>query len=268
MQDQNTEMAEVATSLQDKNKDLQETSDLQTMILDTISHNGHEQEIVKRLRAGDSYHSIADWLYEQQSISSSMQSLPAPQHSLIDVVKSLERHHASDGLSRRDNPTASDISNQKLIGHLFDLYFTWVHPVHMIFSELEFKHSFQTNDEKYCSSSMVNAICAMACHLLGSEELETLSEELETLSEEVDVSILREGFMAEARNYLVPKLYFRMTTIQTLAIMYLVDLGSGKVRRAMGYLRSAIENMTQYNDDQQSADAREICVWGIEALRM
>ena len=260
-------MAEVATILQDQNKDLQETSDLQTMILDTISHNGHEQEIVKRLRAGDSYHSIADWLYEQQSISSSMQSLPAPQHSLIDVVKSLERHHASDGLSRRDNPIASDIpwvkvnSNQTLIGHLFDLYFTWVHPVHMIFSELEFKHSFQTNDEKYCSSSMVNAICAMACHLLGSEELETLSEE-------VDVSVLREGFMAEARNHVVPKLYFRMTTIQTLAIMYLVDMGSGKVRRAMGYLRSAIENMTQYNDDQQSADAREICVWGIEALKM
>lgn len=267
LQDQNSEITEVAASLQYKNKDLQETAEWQTMILDTIRNNGHEKEIVKRLRAGDSYHSIAEWLYEQRSISSGLQSLPASQNSLIDVVKNLERHHQSDGLSRRDSLNVAGIpwtkvsSNRMLIGHLFDLYFTWVHPVHMIFSELEFKKSFRTNDETYCSSSLVNAICAMACHLLGKDELESMKEG-------IDVSMLRKRFMTEARTHLVPESYSRMTTVQTFAIMYLVDMGSGKARRATGYLRSAVENIKECDNNQQSAEAREICVWGIEALKM
>ena len=237
------------------------------MILDTISNDGHDKEIVRRLQAGDSYHSIAEWLYEERSTSNSLQPLSAFQNSLFSVVKNFERHHQSDSLTRRDRLDASGFpwtkvnSKQILIGHLFDLYFTWVHPVHMLFSELEFKNSFWTNDETYCSSPMVNAICAMACHLLGKEELEFMSEK-------IDPSTLREGFMTEARTNLVPELYSQITTIQTFAIMYLVDLGSGKARRAMGYLRSAIENLNETNNNLQSAEAMEICVRGIEALKM
>lgn len=251
-------MAEEATSLQDKNKDLR-------IILDTISNNGHDKEIAQRLRSGESYQSIAVWLYHQKSISKSLQAVQELPDSLIDAVKSLEQLGQGSDIGRRNSIDTSKvqwtkvISSQTFIRHLFDLYFTWVHPIHMVFSELDFKQSFQANVETYCSSPMVNAICAMACHLLDNKEVEAIGDGVNTSS-------LREAFMTEARVGLPPDVYHRITSIQTLAIMYLVDVSSRKARRATGYLRSAVEHLERMDRMEQSAEAIEISVWGIQAL--
>ncbi len=259
-------MSKVTSHLKTQNKDLQEASDRQRMILDTIGSNGHDREIILRLRAGESHHSIADWLCKQHPISRKLSIVPPSKRSLIDVVKNLERHYQEkDGPNRTGTPSAVELqwtkvtSSQILIAHLFDLYFTWVHPVHMLFSELDFKHSFRNNDQTYCSSPLVNAICAMGCHLLDNDSFDTMTKD-------VDITTLKEGFLTEARENLLPDSYRCMTSIQTFAVMYLVDVSSGKARSATGYLRSAVDNLKSTDGGSQSAEARELSEWGIQTL--
>lgn len=252
--------------LEDQNRDLQETSDWQRTILDTIGSNGHDREIIMKLRAGESHHSIADWLCKQHPISRRLSIVPPSERSLVDVVRNLEKNYQEeDGLRRTGAPSEAEVqwtkvsSNHKLIGHLFDLYFTWVHPLHMLFSELDFKHSFRTNDKTYCSTALVNAICAMGCHLLATNMNDSVGKD-------VDIMTLKEGFLKEAREYLLPESYLDMTSIQTFAVMYLVDVSSGKARNATGYLRCAVENLKSIKRDDQSDEARELSDWGIQTL--
>ncbi len=262
---QNKELMRVASHLKHQNRDLQEASDCQRKILDTIRNNGDDSEILRRLRAGESHQSIAHWLCKQQ-LSTGLSIVPQSQRSLVDVVKNLENHYqGEDGLNRTGIPSEAEIqwtkvsASQTLVRHLFDLYFTWVHPVHMLFSELDFKHSFQTNDQTYCSSALVNAICAMGCHLLENDGYDAIRKD-------VDIPTLREGFLKEARENLPPDSYHDMTAIQTFAVMYLVDVSSGKARNATGYLRSAVENLKATDRGNQSAEARELAEWGIQTL--
>ena len=266
LQGEKKEMIEFASNLKHQNRDLQETSDWQRIILDQIGSNGHDREIIMRLRAGDSHQSIAAWLCKQHPISSHLQIIPASHRSLVDVVRNLELHYQEeDGLSRTGNADEVEIrwtkvsSSQTLIGHLFDLYFTWVHPVHMLFSELDFKHSFRTYDTTYCSSPLVNAICAMGCHLLENSEYDTARKDLDTTT-------LREGFLKEARQSLLPDSYHHMTSIQAFAVMHLVDVSSGKARNATGYLRSAVDNLKSTSGDKQSPEAIELSEMGIQTL--
>ena len=258
-------MSEAATDLEHRNSDLQEMSDWQKKILDTISSDGHEKEILMRLRAGDSHQSIADWLSQLDPFSNSLRQVPASNRSLIDVVKTIERHYREYDLSYASTPDASTVqwtkvsSSQRLIHHLLELYFTWVHPVHMLFSELDFRQDYRMHRQTYCSSSLVNAICAMSCHLLEN----SMGDEA---IGHVDTSTLREGFMDEARSSLTADIFREMTSIQTFAIMYLVDLSAGKARSAVGYLRSAVENLMTYSEYQQSEEAMELSRWGVQSL--
>lgn len=251
--------------LQLRNRNLQEASEWQLTILDTIGNDGHDKEIIRKLRAGESHHSIADWLAQQHSISASMALAPAFQQGLVDVVRNFE--HTYGGIHPRygANNAGPDVqwtkvsSSRLLVGHLLNLYFTWVHPVHMLFSEEDFKHSFHTRDSTHCSSAMVNAICAMACHLLGMEEQGLIGATMDT-------STLRELFLAEARICMDPESYCHMTSVQAFAIMYLAEVSSGKAQSATGYLRAAVESLKQSNENRQSPAAREICAWGLQSL--
>lgn len=181
----------------------------------------------------------------------------------MDVVQTIERR--KHDFSYTITPDASSMqwtkvsSSPRLIKHLLELYFTWVHPLHMLFSELDFRQDFRMHRQTYCSSSLVNAICAMSCHLLDSE-----------VGDEAighgDASTLREGFMDEARASLTVDNFRQMTSIQTFAIMYLVDLSSGKARSAAGYLRSAVDNLKLNSGNQQSDEAMELSWWAIQSL--
>lgn len=259
-------MAETTIDLEQRNKGLQETSDWQKTILDTIGSNGHDREIIMRLRAGESVHSIAEWLSQLDTLSKDLQQVPVSPGSLIDVVGRIERHYQEESLGNINRVGAPPIipwtkvsSSEILIGHLLELYFTWVHPFHMIFSELDFKQDFRMHIEVYCSTSLVNAICAMACHLLESE---VVHEELRG----VNVSTLCVTFMDEARANLNPDNFHHMTSIQTFAVMYLVDLGSGKAQNANKYLRTAVDSLKLNHGHQQSAEAVELSAWGIYTL--
>ena len=129
----------------------------------------------------------------------------------------------------------------------------------MLFSELDFKHDFKKNIQTNCSGSLVNAICAMGCNLFENENVGGKSDR-------IDAATLREGFMNEARATLTPSSYGLVTSIQTLAIMFLVELGAGKARKATGYLRSAVDNMNNGIGPALSEEANQITFWGLHTL--
>lgn len=239
----------------------------QRTILETIGSNGHDREIISRLRMGESHQSIAEWLHHENPDFARGLETPITRLRLIDVVKLYEMQcQQEDGLNRQNpSPSGAEIPwtkvtiSHKLIGHLFDLYFTWVHPVHMLFSELDFKHDFKQNMQNNCSASLVNAICAMGCNMLESEDVEDTRHR-------IDSATLRDGFMNEARASLSPSSYGYMTSVQTLAVMFLVELSSGKARKALGYLRSAVDNLNTSNGPPHSQEANDITVWGLHTL--
>jgi len=260
-------MEEEAAESDTLNQSLREEGAWHRIILETIGSNGHDREIIKRLRAGESHHTIADWLVRENPDFGTLGLQSTPQSRLIDVVKLFETQcQEQDGLRRFDS-SDSEVrwtrisTSQNLIGHLFDLYFTWVHPVYMLFSEMDFKKDFKDMEENYCSVPLVNAVCAMACNLLEGEHAYEQRKSIEA-------GTLRDGFMNEARRTLLPDSYRRMTSIQTFAIMYLVEMSSGKARNAAGYLRSAVDNMKTNDGPQHSEEAKELTLWGLHTLNM
>ena len=266
LQKQNREIEQSAIEVDSANRGLREEGAWQRIILETIGGNGHDREIIKKLRAGESHQAIADWLVHQNPDLRTAGVESSTERDLVDVVKIFEAQcQGADGLHRFSPETSSELrwtkvcTSQKLVGHLFDLYFTWVHPVHMLFSELDFKNDFRNGLETYCSSSLVNAICAMGCLLIDGEK----EPDRRNLRE---AAKLREGFMDEARTSLTPETFHQMTSIQSFAVMYLVELSSGKARSAMGYLRSAVENLKASHGPQQSEEAKELTFWGTQTL--
>ncbi|KAL8831026.1 MAG: hypothetical protein Q9170_005476 [Blastenia crenularia] len=263
LQTLNEEVFSAASDLKERNQGLEDSHTWQKIILDTIGSNGHDREIIRRLRHGETAHSIAIWLRQQHPIERNMNKVPSGEHGLLEIVDAFEESLRRDDGSRRGHGSASPrnrwttvSASETLIGHLFDLYFTWVHPVHMLFSESEFRDSYHTSDETYCSSALVNAICAMACHLMDQKDADG----------EGDIETLTNGFMNQARQEVKPENYQSLCSVQALAVMYLADLSSGKARSATGYLRASVEFLKAAELDGQSAKAREISLWGIQTL--
>lgn len=266
LQDKKDKLEETTDNLMQKNQGLKEASDWMNVILNVLGNDGHDQEIIKRLRSGESHHTIASWLGNQREITSMFDWIPASQRNLVDVIKRVESKYegAADLIRPRDTEDTEwrwtrVTSSQKLIRHLIDLYLTWVHPVHMLFSEVKFLESFQNNNMSYCSHALVSAICAMASHLLddlGDTPLER----------DVDTAALHELFMDEARVKLVPDEYSIITSVQAFGVMFLADLSSGKARKATGYLRAAVDTLKALGSDSASPDVLEILTWGLHSL--
>ena len=57
--------------------------------------------------------------------------------------------------------------------------------------------------------------------------------------------------------------YKKMTTIQTYAIMFLVELSSGRGLLASSHLRLAVENLIAQTAIEQAPEAQEVSSWGI-----
>lgn len=118
--------------------------------------------------------------------------------------------------------------------HLFQLYFAWVHPVSTLFSECHFADSYKNQSQTHCSSPLVNAMCALACHLhTQSEDSELDSDQLGAQFAEAFLT----GFEPDDKS---------ITTIQAAAVMFLVELGRGYGLRASSYLRLATESIAEH----------------------
>ncbi|KAL9116521.1 MAG: hypothetical protein Q9187_006954, partial [Circinaria calcarea] len=261
-----------AASLLRKDKDaLQAKEDVQSVILDILENNGHNHEIVRRLRHGEPRDSVARWLLAQPDLRKHLRSLPPSHQAILNIVKRVEDLYEADQsptqvLADTAQQWTQVTKSQTLITHLFELYFTWVHPIHMLFSEVDFLASYRLGDDTYCSIPLTNAICAMACHLLDNPSPEAKPRDKASMSGYEDAQQLRGAFMAEARATLVPEVFTRMTSIQAFAIMFLSELSSGKARSATAYLRCAADHLKFSKADGQSQQALELSHWGVHTL--
>ena len=262
LQEEKVGLIDTNTGLRKTNQGLQSINEWAENILELLSSSGHSEEIKRRLREGDSHHSIAAWLGSEPPIAGNVAMTEITQRNLVDVVKKVEKYYRGS----EERPVREQsfqwtrvTADEQLMRHLLNLYFTWVHPVHMLFSELDFLEDFASRKRTYCSSALVNAIFAMACHLLDDHGDYAAGKDL-------DAETLREGFMNEARNLTQPEDYTKMTAIQAFAVMFLVDLSSGKALKATGYLRLAADGLRSMNDSEHSAESVELSSWGVHTL--
>ena len=62
-------------------------------------------------------------------------------------------------------PWTNVTDDQDFVEHLLNVYFTWQHSFFQSFPEALFRADMAAGRTKYCSSLLVNAICASACFL-------------------------------------------------------------------------------------------------------
>ncbi|KZF25457.1 hypothetical protein L228DRAFT_236552 [Xylona heveae TC161] len=263
LEEQNTGLQGTNEELQDKyegmrvrHDDYKEKAARIESILAALRANGQGDEIIRRLKEGQTYRQISHWLGRPVVDDVDMLS-PTSERKLIEALK-------RSGQASPDYfelPISVDLiekwtavtTDQRLVQHLLALYFTWIHPVHMFFSEALFLESFHSGDTKYCSSSLVNALCAMSCVIFDEhEDVPALSLAQEFL-EQAETAIRREGQSS-------------FPTFQALAIMFLVELSIGSGARAWPYLRLAADSINSVVLSNAPLEAQRIYLQGIETL--
>ncbi|KAG0649396.1 Nitrogen assimilation transcription factor nirA [Hyphodiscus hymeniophilus] len=229
-------------------------------IFEALSNDEKVPEVLDRLRSRETYESIVKWLG------------PSHAHGLgrspeLETLSPRESHHSAfegsdhemEGVSQTPFRWTVVTSNQAIINHLFQLYFAWVHPVHTLFSEGHFTDSFTRHTDTYCASVLVNAICAMACHLHSAAE-----------RDEIDFDQLGSEFSEAVRADIVGEDKNKATTIQAFAVMFLVDCARSNVPRAAAYLKLATGRLRSIasQDNEGHNEVLKTTVRGIRSLNV
>ena len=248
-----------------KIKDLQEKDNYVELILSSLKYNEEASDVLNRLRKGESYQSIAKTLGEPHKPPIPGIPLDLSPDSQLRLSRTI-RDYQIDAARERDPDSGliqgghwTNVTHDAaLIEHLFALYFTWAHPVHMLFSQTHFTASYRQQSNLYCTSALVNAICAMGCNYFDASE--------EHNPQGLDPVEMRERFMDEARSLLTPEQCRKLTAMQALAIMFLTELCSAKGSRAASYLSTAATELKRSLDSEYSTEVTEITRWGIYSL--
>lgn len=249
LQRKNEYLEEEKDSLGEKNSWIEK-------IMRSLKDDGQGIEIISRLKRGETHRAIAEWL-GRPLVGSDTQALsPTTEHQISQAIEQYHRNLVEN----RDPRYWTNVSTEaELIEHLIKLYFTWIHPVHMLFDQEQFMTSFKACSDVYCSSGLVNIICAVSCHLLH----DTHDDDEQTKS---GIQSLRVQFINESLSLMKNADYGKMTSIQTYAVMSLVDIGSGHGLMASSHLRLAVESLISKTTSEQSFEAEEVAVWGILTL--
>ncbi|CAG8961044.1 hypothetical protein HYFRA_00002584 [Hymenoscyphus fraxineus] len=230
-------------------KELKARDHLTDQILQALSTDEKVPEILERLKNGEEYESIVEWLGRSPIEDFETLSPRTSQHSTFEVSDD----HEMGGIANVFRWTTVTYDSA-VLDHLFQLYFAWVHPVHTLFSEGHFVDSYKRQSDNYCSSVLVNAICAMACHLHSPTD-----------TDEVDYERLREEFSNAVRVRLDPGDH-TVTTIQAFGVMFLVDCARSKSLRASSYLRVAADMLLHVATTEVDPEVWKNTIWGIQNL--
>lgn len=245
-------------------KALREKNNWVERILSAIRNDGEGAAIIERLRKGESYEAISKSL-NRPPLAEFAQLSPKSQTQLTKAIAEyamdLEGERNAGNLMPGTSWT-NVTDNNDLIDNLMALYFAWVHPVYMLLSETHFMASYKNNSDLYCTSALVNAICAMGCRLLSVTEDEPGDWPT------IDTETLGQKFQREALERLPQDSQPKVTTIQSYALLFLVDLGSGKGSRASHYIRLAGDALNTRLEYHYSTEAMEITRWGIYSLNV
>ena len=255
--------------LQRKNEDLEEEKDTLgeknswiEQIIHSLKENGTGPEIIGRLKRGESYRHIAEWLGQHFITAAGIAVDP---HTLSpnterNITEAIHQYHRQMVEERDPRYWTNVTPEASFIEHLVSLYLTWIHPAHMLFDEERFMASFRNCSDTYCSSALVNAICAMSCCLLHDE----LGDNNEQTA--AGIAVIREKFMEETRSLMRNAEVEKMTSIQTYAVMFLVELSSGRALIGSSHLRLAAESLLSKHTSEQTSESEEIAAWGILTL--
>ena len=241
--------------LEEENDSLEEKNEWIEAIMNSLKRDSQGPEIIRRLKSGETHQDIAEWL--GRPITPNTEALSPV--SEFQLSRAIERYHR-DLVENHDPRYWTNVTNDPiLIEHLVALYLTWVHPAHMLFDEAHFMEAFKACSDTYCSSPLVNAICAMSCHLLhGVWENEPDSGSgMESLGNQ---------FLHETKALMTTPDYSKMTVIQTYGILFLIELGSGQGLIATSHLRLATESLVAKCNPEQSSESSEVASWGLLTL--
>jgi hypothetical protein len=133
---------------------------------------------------------------------------------------------------RRKGTTWTSVTNDlAFVEELLALYFTWSHPFYVIFSRECFYKDFRVGREKYCSSLLVNAICAYACHFTDNPRGRTVSTNFRTAGDH---------FFEEAKRLLYEDESPNLTTVQALCVMSMREPSTGRDTSGFSYIGRCI----------------------------
>lgn len=206
-------------------KELREEKHNVDRIFEALSNDEKVPEVLERLRKSEPYEEIAEWLGRSPQEGETFS--PRDHHSTFEGSD-----HDMEGVTSTSFCWTAVTSNTEVLDHLLQLYFAWIHPVHTLFSEGHFTDCYRKHSETYCSSVLVNAICAMACHLHTATEMD-----------EVNYEYLGAEFREAVRAHIASEDTTKVTTIQAFAIMFLVDCAGSSVLRAGTYLKIATKSL-------------------------
>lgn len=204
--------------------------------------------VIEALRKGEPHEEIVEWLERDA---------PTDHHDYDGYSPAVSNHEMRRGSEHAPLCYWTNVkdSDSALVQHLLQLYFAWVHPVHTLFSERHFCEAFQNRSTAFCSSLLVNAMCALACTLRSDSEAEG-----RTVFDSVG-----ENFAAAFEKDFDP-MDKRLTTIQATAIMFLVELSRGKASSGP-YLKLATENIIEVSGPLSNSMPSLICKPTIQGIR-
>lgn len=208
-------------------KDLKAKGQLTDQILGALTVEEQVVGVVQRLKNDETYDSIVSWLGQNSISEHDNSSNNDAQPSPIEFFDQEMMTGISSGFQ-----WTRVTGDSSVFDHLFQLYFAWVHPVHTLFSEGHFVHSYKHQSYEFCSPALINAMCAMACHLHTT-----------SAGDAVDFKQLGTRF-AEAARASVSTIDKSLTTVQTFAVLFLVESAEGKCLRASSYLNIATKKLS------------------------
>ncbi|KAH6716646.1 hypothetical protein BKA61DRAFT_476595 [Leptodontidium sp. MPI-SDFR-AT-0119] len=234
-------------------KELRAKDHITEQILQALSTNEKVPDILERLRNGETYDSIVEWLGRSPMVDFETLSPRESHHSTYEASD-----HEMGGVGASNSPWTKVTTDTAILNHLFQLYFAWIHPVHTLFSERRFVNDYLHRLESYCSSVLVNSVCAMACSLHSAED-----------GDEVDYARLGAEFSDAARRNLESD-DSRLPTIQAFAVMHLVDCARGNALRAAAYLRISTLSLPRatFQENDGFAESWKVTVRGIRNLNI
>ena len=221
-----------------------------------------------RLSAQQSREKITNWIHRKVPESTDYEIDPfdiRPLDAVIENARVRCRRRPelqAARLPKSDEKWTDVTSDPMLTGYLLTLYFAYVHPTHMLFDESLFLRDYELNRGPHCSRSLVNAICAMACHMYD------LPRELSDREACRTVVLMRNAFLYESENWLHSYEPGDLTSVQTFAILYLVHLSSGRAGTAIGHLKVALEHLPYVKLSSQGESAKRLTVLGVQTLKM
>lgn len=229
---------------------------IEQTLIRSLEQDKKGTQILRRLKRGHTLQQTAEWL--GRPLEAIRDLSPTSTDKANEAVERYHNQFIEDQDPRYWTGVTRDPA---LIHHLVRLYLVWIHPVHMLFDQTNFMSSFKKCEDAYCSAALVNAICAMSCHLHHRADLD---QDPEYAQDEIDY--LRTTFMEEVYSNLKEADYNKMTVIQSYAILFLVELGCGNGQLATSHLRLATESCYAKQQAEQNPESEGVATLGVLTL--